>query len=316
MPKTPDKPAPRRRAAKAGSISSVRPSVAASSAVTHGSASPSALTASAAATSSVSTHAVLAGSTAASTPAAGAGSAAAGSAVLSGSHLSAASNAGVTAAGTVGSVGAGPVIVDQLPPVYYVNRPLTSLFDPARPGKPVVRPSDLLALRLELVNMTVQAGTPPLLKRGPASGGASYIVLHFPPQALAEQVFFQAAVPGTKPPRVPEGAPPPSAPGANETPLPPPIRARIAGESRLVFKVPDGFSVPYQLADVLAACQQLAPNVPANALPRSQGGLIVSSAVISAASLAKIGSHQRAALSSFALRSLSIEAKKVPPRRC
>jgi hypothetical protein len=310
MPKTPEKPTPRRRAAKAGSISSVRPSVAASSAVTHGSASPSALTASAAATSSVSSHAVLAGSTAASTPAAGAGSAAAGSAVLSGSHLSAASNAGVTAAGTVGSVGAGPVIVDQLPPVYYVNRPLTSLFDPARPGKPVVRPSDLLALRLELVNMTVQAGTPPLLKRGPAGGGASYIVLHFPPQALAEQVFFQAAVPGTKPPRVPEGAPPPSAPGANETPLPPPIRARIAGESRLVFKVPDGFSVPYQLADVLAACQQLAPNVPANALPRSQGGLIVSSAVISAASLAKIGSHQRAALSSFALRSLSIEANE------
>jgi hypothetical protein len=138
-----------------------------------------------------------------------------------------------------------------------VLRPLTSLFDPARPGKPVVRPDDLLALRLELVNMKVQAGTPPLLSRGPASGGASYIVLHFPPQALAEQVFFQAAVPGTQVPNVPPGAPPPGDPGASETPLPPPIRARIAGESRLVFKVPDGFAVPYRLAEVLAACQQL-----------------------------------------------------------
>jgi hypothetical protein len=157
--------------------------------------------------------------------------------------------------------------------------------------------------------MRVQAGATPTLSRGPASAGASYIVLHFPPQALAEQVFFQAAVPGTKAPRVPDGAPPPSAPGANENPLPPPIRARIAGESRLAFKVPDGFSVPYQLADVLAACQQLAPNVPGNALPRGQGGLVVSAAALSATSLKKLSISQRAALSSFALRNLSLQAQ-------
>jgi hypothetical protein len=210
--------------------------------------------------------------------------------------------------GAIGAVGAGPAIT-EIGPQFSVLRPMTSLFDPARPGKPAVRPNDLLALRIELVNMKVQPGSPPTLSRGPASSGASYIVLHFPPQALAEQVFFQAAVPGTQPPRVPPSAPPQSPPSANENPLPPPIRARIAGESRLVFKVPDGFSVPYQLANVLEACQQLAPNVPGNALPRSQGALVVSAAVLSAAALAKISTSQRAALSSFALRSLSLQAQ-------
>ena len=274
MPKTSDKPVPRRKAPKSGSlISSVRPSVAASTTLSQS-------TVSAAATSATS------------------------SAASSSGAVSAAGSAGTS----VGAIGSGPLVVEQIPPQFFAPKALTSLFDPARPGKAVVRPNDLLALRIELVNMKVQAGTPPTLSRGPASGGASYIVLHFPPQALAEQVFFQAAVPGTKVPNVPANAPPPGDPGASETPQPPPIRARIAGESRLVFKVPDGFSVPYQLADVMAACQQLAPNVPANALPRSGGGLVVSTAVISAASLAKIGSHQRAALSSFALRSLSIEA--------
>jgi hypothetical protein len=275
MPKSPDKRPPRRGATQAASLGSVRPTMAASTAVSHSTLSTTTLS-----------------TTAAST---------------------AVSSGAISAAGTgssVGAIGSGPVVVEQLPPQFSVLRPLTSLFDPARPGKPVVRPDDLLALRLELVNMKVQAGTPPLLSRGPASGGASYIVLHFPPQALAEQVFFQAAVPGTQVPNVPPGAPPPGDPGASETPLPPPIRARIAGESRLVFKVPDGFAVPYRLAEVLAACQQLAPNVPANARPRSQGGLVVSSVAISVASLAKLSTRQRAALSSFALRSLSVEAQE------
>lgn len=214
-------------------------------------------------------------------------------------------------AGSVSAVGAAAAVVAQ-PPVFSALSPLTSLFDRSRPGKPVVRPNDLLALRVQLVNMSVQAGTPPLLKRGSRSAGSSYIVLHFPPQSLAEQVFFQAAPPGTKPASVPPGAPPAGAPNLSETPLPPPIRARIAGESRLVFKVPDGFSVPYRLADVLAACRQLAPNVPANALPRAQALTVVAVGGLSLSRIAKLPATQRAALSSFALRSLSIEAAEGP----
>ena len=291
MPKTTDKRAPRRRAAKAGKAGTptLRPTGLTSAGSTLSSqapASPAALSSSAgSATAALSSSAVSA------------------TAALSSSAVSA------TATGSAVSVaGSGPVGVGQIPPQVFAIKSLTSLFDPARRGRAVVRPNDLLALRIELVNMQVQTGPPPLLKRGPASGGASCIVLHFPPQALAEQVFFQAAVPGTQAPRVPQGAPPPSSPGANENPLPPPIRARIAGESRLVFKVPDGFSVPYQLADVLAACEQLATSVPANALPRSSGLTRVSAIKISAAALNKLHVGQRAALSTFALRSLSVEA--------
>ena len=292
MPKPPEKTrAPRRRATKAGSPSILR---------------PTGLTSSSAST--LATHVPQA--------------AASGSAVSLGSTAVAASAASPTATsvGAVGAIGsAGSIgaidsggIVGHIPPGIFAIKSLTSLFDPARAGKAVVRPNDLLALRIELINMQVLAGPPPLLKRGPTSGGASYIVLHFPPQALAEQVFFQAAVPGTTTPNVPPNAPPPGDPGASETPLPPPIRARIAGESRLVFKVPDGFSVPYQLADVLAACEQLDTSVPANALPRGAGATIVSTAVVSAASIARLHSSQRAALSSFALRSLSVQAAEGP----
>lgn len=202
----------------------------------------------------------------------------------------------------------GPVIVQ--PPVLHVQTALTSLFDPVRPGKAVVRPSDLLALRIQLVNMSVVAGSPPRLNAGPKASGASYIVLHFPPQSIAEQVYFQAAPPSTLPPRVPAGAPPPSPPGANEEPDPPPIRARTAGESRLVFKVPEGFTVPYRLADVLGACASLAINVPANALPRASGRLVIGKGGLSSAAIAKLPATQRAAMSSFALRSMVIAAQE------
>jgi len=281
MPKTPDKRAPvapRRRAAQSGRIGSVRSSLAAASNFSHSAASTSAASpagvAGPAATSSAFTGSGLA--------AAAVASSVSGSGVSSGTVIGAGSGSGA-----IGSVRSGPALT-ELGPQFSELRPLTSLFDPARPGKSVVRPSDLLALRLELFNMAVQASAPPMLKRGPASGGPSYIVLHFPPQALAEQVFFQAAVSGTLPPRVPPGAPPPGNPAANDAPLPPPIRARIAGESRLVFKVPDGFSVPYQLAEVLAACVRLDANVPANALPRNQGGWIVGAGGFSLASIAKL----------------------------
>jgi len=261
--------APRRRAAKAGSTLSVRPGGLASSATV---ATPL----------NTSTVVAASPSTAPASPALQSG------ALSSGVSSGASSSAAVSA--TNPSVGA--VVGTQL----FAPHALTSLFDPSRPGKAVVRPNDLLALRIELVNMQVQAGPPALLKRGPASAGASYIVLHFPPQALAEQVFFQSAPTGTKPA------------GSNETPLPPPIRARIAGESRLAFQVPTGFSVPYQLADVLEACEKLAPSVPANALPAGGGAGYTGSLRISAAALRRMSAGQRAALSSFALRSLSVQA--------
>ena len=40
-------------------------------------------------------------------------------------------------------------MVEQIPPQFLVQKALTSLFDPARAGKAVVRPNDLLALRMD-----------------------------------------------------------------------------------------------------------------------------------------------------------------------
>ena len=160
----------------------------------------------------------------------------------------------------------GPAQIEiNLPPIMSLLTWRSSLFDANKPGKAVVRPDDLLALRIEVVNLAVVPGQPPLLKR--ASTGPAYIVLHFPPQSIAEEVFFLTAPPSFGPPSVPEGAPAQSdVNSASEKPNSPPIRARIADESRLVFKVPDDFAIPYTLADVLAACERLALNVPGNAL--------------------------------------------------
>lgn len=174
------------------------------------------------------------------------------------------------------SVGAGrtsPLIeaATRLPPgVFFRPDPVGNLFDTARAGRPVVRPDDLLALRVQLVNLTVQAGSPPRVQR--SGTAAAYLVLHFPPQSIAEEVFYEAPPAGTsdsnpdKPPPA-TGQPAPQPPGDNNVD-PPPVRARAAGESRLVFEWPNGFEADYTVAGLLDAVQQLAMKVPRGARPR------------------------------------------------
>ncbi len=172
------------------------------------------------------------------------------------------------------AVGRAPIDVTPFPrPFPLAPSHTTSLFDGARRGKPVVRADDLVALRIELVNMTVIAGPPPLAR--PNASGKAFIVLHFPPQSIGEQAFFQAAQPATPISSSAENeqvdADPHTVPAETATDDgvdPPPVLARIADESRLAFEVPAGFEATYTLAGLLAACEQLTPSVPANALPR------------------------------------------------
>lgn len=157
-------------------------------------------------------------------------------------------------------------------PGQLVNDFTSSLFDSQKPGLPAVRPDDMAALCIELVNLSVVLGPPPLVRRSSGGGaGPAFLVLHFPPQAIGEQAFFQSAQPSK------DGGPPDEKvdkpqgrvaekPGSRTIALP--ARARIAGESRLVFEVPDPFETPYTLAGLLDACQRLAPSVAANTLPR------------------------------------------------
>ena len=121
-----------------------------------------------------------------------------------------------------------------------------NIFESSRAGTPVVRALDLLALRIELRNLTIEPGDPPLLKR--TTRGSGYLILHFPPQSITEQAFYQAAPPGFADA---------NALSASETPDAPPIRARIADESRLVFRVPAGTVIPWTLEGVLDAVQEL-----------------------------------------------------------
>jgi enamine deaminase RidA (YjgF/YER057c/UK114 family) len=123
-----------------------------------------------------------------------------------------------------------------------------NIFSKLRPGLPVVRPDDLVSMRIELVNLKVEnrndanliSGFSPRLIK--AAGADAYIILHFPPQSFAEEAFFEVEDPTSS---------------NNETPGIPPIRARISNESRLVFVVPNGFDIEYSLTSVLEACQGL-----------------------------------------------------------
>jgi hypothetical protein len=103
----------------------------------------------------------------------------------------------------------------------------------------VVRPQDLLVLTFEFMNLNLQAGgngAPRLVRT--AANSPAYIIVHFPPQHIAEQAFFETQTPGS--------------PG-DEAPPAPPVRSRIAGPSRLVFALPAGVTeVPYSLEALLS----------------------------------------------------------------
>ncbi len=170
-----------------------------------------------------------------------------------------------------------------------------NIFDRSRAGTPVVRALDLLALRIELRNLSVVPGDPPILQK--TRRGTAYLILHFPPQSITEQCFYQAAPPGFIDA---------NALSASETPDAPPIRARIADESRLVFPVPDGTVIPWTLEGVLEAVQDLAMKVSSAAKPRPsrfQPSLGLEQ-LFDTRAIARMTPAQRAALSGFAARSI------------
>ena len=151
------------------------------------------------------------------------------------------------------------------------DNPVRNIFDKTRPGKAVVRQEDLAVLRVEIRNMKIEQGnsvnSKPLLKRSGA--GEAYLILHFPPQSFGEETYFQTrpSNDGYKDKELdPDNPKPPG--GSSSEVCDPPIRARIAHESRLVFNVPNGFpDIEYSLAGVLEACKKLPLKVSAATLP-------------------------------------------------
>lgn len=193
-----------------------------------------------------------------------------------------------------------------IPPLVLQPDPNGNFFDSDRAGRAVVRPEDLLLLRIELQNLKVQAGDPPRLKK--TGRGDGFLILHFPPQAITEQTFFETKPVGFTNPQRPDGSDDKPDPPGDDSPAAPPIRARISGESRLAFAVPDDFDVPYTLAGILEAVEQLQMSVSANALPPGAGQSPVRFSDLFVRDLGRLSITERTALTSFAMRSLRIAA--------
>ena len=138
----------------------------------------------------------------------------------------------------------------------------------------VVRPKDLLVLRFQFVNLALQyrEGSGNFLVRD--GDKSAYLVIHFPPQNIAEQAFFETSNEESyAPAKKSDGSPigpgdagyPPTTSG--ETPTAPPVKARIAGPSRLAFLIPKEITaIPYTL-DALLDWSKLEPSLPSVALP-------------------------------------------------
>jgi len=188
-----------------------------------------------------------------------------------------------------------------VPPLFQFDH-VGNLFEKNRPGQPVVRTDDLLALRVETRNLEVLPGDPPRLVK--TESGTSYLILHFPPQAIIEQAFFETEPEGTE---LPDDDP--DANSSNEAPPDPPIRARIADESRIAFRVPNDFDIPYTLEGVLEACTSLALSVTSNSRPPpKQGPTLQFGSLFNNTAIEQLSPAQRSALSNFAARTLRLTA--------
>src|SRR6185436_8537058 len=123
----------------------------------------------------------------------------------------------------------------------------------------VIRPDDLLLLRIDFIGVDFTTGAPPSI----AGQAGARLIVHFQPQHVAEEAFWEI---GTTTETAEEqaargpGAPPP----AGNDPLKPPgqVRSRLAGPSRLAFTIPATTNFPLTLPDVLAALKTLPLVVP------------------------------------------------------
>lgn len=135
----------------------------------------------------------------------------------------------------VGIAGATPII-GQLKQIQKTVLPQTQIALP-QTGLIIkaLRPDDLLHLDFEFLNLKLVNLPRPHLVRENAAQPA-YLIVHFPPQSIAEEAFYEA-----------------SSPAESETPKPPPVFSRISGPSRLAFLIPDEIKeIPLTLESLLA----------------------------------------------------------------
>src|SRR5919197_536108 len=125
----------------------------------------------------------------------------------------------------------------------------------------VIRPTDLVALSVSAVNCELVAGgeSPPALR--PVQGKTARLEVTFPYQHLAEEAVYEGRAKPTDAPVLmggdggaPTPEPTPDNPGVLVTPI---VDVRPARSSRLVFTVPEGESIEFSSAGILAAMKRL-----------------------------------------------------------
>ena len=143
----------------------------------------------------------------------------------------------------------------------------------------ILRPEDLLSVTVQAVNLKLDTSLPAqprLVRQHP--GQAAYLVFVFAPQAIAEQAYFETAAvpqPGFNPPPSNPPLPPPQSLPTDPDALSMPGGAavRMAGSSRLVFRLPATLhAVAYSIAGLLD-WSQLEPVLPlaATVMPGASG---------------------------------------------
>ena len=121
----------------------------------------------------------------------------------------------------------------------------------------IVRPDDFLYFEVEYDNIGPVGSPPTELKRLDA-GNPARLIVHHQPQAIAEQAYQETA------PSDNTGAPL----GPEPTNIPPSVaQARLAGESRVAFVMPQAASIPYSLRGLLDAFETWPMSLDINAQP-------------------------------------------------
>jgi hypothetical protein len=157
-------------------------------------------------------------------------------------------------------------------PLFLEREPTFTEFAEGAAGTPVAitrlhafRALDMLDLDIELRNLVAEpAGRPTRFVRRNRNQ-PSHVIVHFAPQNIAEAATFEG--PGKADAFVPAGQPAPMPPlGTPQSPPQPPIPRRIAGRSRLAFKLPDGMDeLPCKL-DALLDWLVLEPSISSRAV--------------------------------------------------
>ena len=123
----------------------------------------------------------------------------------------------------------------------------------------VMRPADLVSLRVEGFGLELVVGEEPALVAGADPG---HLVVHLSFQHIAERAIYETKVD----PPVPDDHSNPDPPESSVFVTP--EEARPAKSSRIVYAVPAGYEIPFTIEGVLYAMTQLEMEVHPLALPR------------------------------------------------